>query len=255
MAKKSASPVTMTVAAAGLEELTGTITDQSAAGVTIRAKKPRSSKFEDHFIPSNRLALVSTDSEGESTVVHMQHQSEYDEYTGVHEGINEYGLHQLQQEDGTVVQISPAYANVGTQEAEGEDEGGGKKKAPAAKKAAAKEAPAKGKAKKADDDGEGEGNGDEYEPEEGDFVKITDEDDEVVKGTVTAITAKTITIEDGDEETHKFKLADVTVEAAKAPAKKGKAKPAATDEDEDEDEPKAKAKAKGKKAGADDDWD
>ena len=249
MAKKQVTPSTLTIATAGVEEFSGEILEQTGAGVKVRVKKPRSSKFQDRFVPANRLVAVYGSVGEEGTVVEMQHQTEYDSVTGAHDGINEFGMHQLTTDEGQVVQIGQAYANSGAQDTD--EEGGGGKKAAPAKKAAAK-----GKAKAEPEEEEEE---EEFEPEEGSYVKITDEEENVVKGTVTAITAKTITIEDKDEEEHKFKRADVTIEEAKAPAKakgKAKAEPEEEEEEEEEDDKKSKGKGKGgKKADADDDWE
>ena len=87
-----------------------------------------------------------------------------------------------------------------------------------------------------------------YEPADGDYVKITDADDEVVEGTITGLTSKKITIEDAEGEEHGFILAKVTVEAATKP--KGKAKAAAK---EKEAPVKTGAATKSGKAAAGDD--
>ncbi len=85
-----------------------------------------------------------------------------------------------------------------------------------------KAAPAKGKKPAAKDEGD-----DEPEFKVGDKVVVTDEDDEAVTGTITAISAKSITIEDADEDDHKYKISDVKIKPAR-----GKPKPAAKDEDD-----------------------
>ena len=158
MAKKEAGmSVTAQIATAGVEELTGEIISKDKHGVLVRAKKPRSSKYADVFVPMNRLgAIYSSEEEEEATVVFYSHQTQYDEVSGTHNGINALGLHEIETEDGTV-EISPAFVNVGRQDAEEEEEAP-KKKAAAKKKVEEEEeeeeeAPKKkGGKKKVDDD-------------------------------------------------------------------------------------------------------
>lgn len=90
-----------------------------------------------------------------------------------------------------------------------------------------------------------------YEPADGDYVKVTEGEDEV-EGDVTGLTAKKITVTDAEGEEHVFLLSKVTVEAATKPkakaAKPAAAKPAA-------DKPAGKPAAGKAKAAADDsDW-
>lgn len=94
----------------------------------------------------------------------------------------------------------------------------------------------------------------EYEPEDGDYVNINDGEDDVA-GTVTALTAKKITITDEDGEDHVFVTAKVTVtkaEKPKAAAKKPAGKPS-TKEEKPAGKPSGKPAAGGK-ANDNDDW-
>jgi hypothetical protein len=92
-------------------------------------------------------------------------------------------------------------------------------------------APKKKKAAEPDDD--------DYEPEVGDKVTVTDRDGDDVTGEVTKVNAKTIIIDDSDDESFTFSRKEVTV--VKAVSKK---KPAPKKVEEDDDEPAPKKKAK-----------
>lgn len=92
-----------------------------------------------------------------------------------------------------------------------------------------------------------------YEPAEGDYVTVTDADDEEVSGTVTAVTPKKVTIEDADGESHPFLLAKVTVVEA-TPPKKGKAAAAPKGKAAEVKSGKAAASPAPKAAATDDDW-
>jgi len=81
----------------------------------------------------------------------------------------------------------------------------------------------------------------DYEPEEGAYVTITDEDGDEATGTVTTLTSKKITIEDADGDEQTFKIADVTIVIAEAPKKKKKK--------EEEEPPKRSRKAKEEEPG------
>lgn len=116
-------------------------------------------------------------------------------------------------------------------------------------------APAKGKAK-AEPEPEPEPDDEDYTPEEGDFIKVLDaDDDELATGKVTEIDKKTVTIEDADGEEQIFKLAKVTLKPGKKPAKAPAKKPAKSDDDDNEEDDGAKApprKAGGRKFNFDD---
>lgn len=101
---------------------------------------------------------------------------------------------------------------------------------------------AKGKAAKDEDDNDDDAPAPKgkakktYKPEEGDYVVVTDEDDDTFEGKVIEIDAKTITIEVDDAEKI-FKLVKVTVTEGEKPKPAGKKKvtePEPTDEYEPE---------------------
>lgn len=94
--------------------------------------------------------------------------------------------------------------------------------------------------------------GDEYEPAEGDYVSVTDAEENVVEGTITALNAKKVTVTDADEEEHVFVISKVVIEKAEPPKKKEKASKKPTKEadaddsaDDDGDDKPAKGKGKG----------
>jgi hypothetical protein len=131
----------------------------------------------------------------------------------------------------------------------------GKKKAPAAE---VEEAAPKGKKKPAaepePDEADEGGKEEEDEFEVGNYVTVTDEEDEEVTGTIKTLTAKKLVVTDDEGESHTFKPDDVTVAHAEKPKAKKSAgkKPAAKEE---ADEPKAKKPAGKKPAPAEDDGD
>lgn len=116
----------------------------------------------------------------------------------------------------------------------------------------------KGKAK-AEPEPEPESDDDDFTPDEGDFVKVLDADDDLLaEGKVTEIDKKTVTIEDADGEEQLFKLAKVTLKPGKKPKAvekpaKGKAKPADDDDDDDKTPPRKAGKSGGRSFNFDDD--
>ncbi len=246
MAKKQAALVAVLVLASQALTIEGEVMARTAAGITVRNKKPKSPKMRDTFIPAADVIAIYT---GEDSVtVAYRATAEYDTAIGTGGEINDFGLIEIATDDGTV-EVNPTAASVGSVEVEGDaDEKPAKGKKPAAKDEEADEKPAKGKKAAAKEEPEPE-----YEPEVGDRVAITNADEEVVKGTITAMTAKTVTIEDKAEDEHKFKWDDISIELIKAaaPAKKAAAK------DEEEEAPAAKPKGKpgaAAKKGDDTDW-
>lgn len=94
--------------------------------------------------------------------------------------------------------------------------------------------------------------GEAYEPADGDYVSVTDADDEVVTGTITGLTAKKVTITDAEDEEHGFLLSKVTVALSEKPKAKAAAKAGAKAADKPAG--KAAAAPKGKAAAEDDNW-
>jgi hypothetical protein len=267
MAKKPAVTQTIAITRTDIHSLTGTIIARTLAGLTIRNKKPRSSKFQDSFVAAKDVVSIYHGEDADATTVAFHGADVYDTVTGSDAEQNEFGLVQMTVEGGTV-EINPVHMGTTAIDAEGDAEAapakkGGKKPAaeeddePAPKKGGKKPAaeeddePApkkKAKAEPVEED-------DAYEPEVGDRVKITftdtDDEEQTVIGDVTKISAKSISIKDKAGEVEAYPRADVTVEPG--PKKK---KAAAVEEDdepapkkkkpavEEDDEPAPKKKAK-----------
>lgn len=83
-----------------------------------------------------------------------------------------------------------------------------------------------------------------YTPDEGDYVTVTDADEEETEGTVKAITAKKITIVTADNEEVSFILNKVVIGAAEKPVKKAPAKSKAAPVKEEKKAPSKSTKAK-----------
>lgn len=176
MAKKATNPtVTLSVFATGERFIDGTIVRQDEQSVTVRYKKPRSSKFLVETFPREKVVSVWEGEEAAQVVV-AGARYELDTFTG-ELAINEQGDFVVTGEDFTVTISSKA--DVEIFEEDEEEEKPAKK---ASKKAEAK--PAK-KAKKVEEDEEDE---DEEEDEEEDekptkkankkAAKKVEEDDE-----------------------------------------------------------------------------
>ena len=146
MAKKATNPtVTLSVFATGERFIDGTIVRQDEQSVTVRYKKPRSSKFLVETFPREKVVSVWEGEEAAQVVV-AGARYELDTFTG-ELAINEQGDFVVTGEDFTVTISSKADVEI-FEEDEEEEEKPAKK---ASKKAEAK--PAK-KAKKAEEDEE-----------------------------------------------------------------------------------------------------
>lgn len=155
MAKKATNPtVTLSVFATGERFIDGTIVRQDEQSVTVRYKKPRSSKFLVETFPREKVVSVWEGEEAAQVVV-AGARYELDTFTG-ELAINEQGDFVVTGEDFTVTISSKADVEI-FEEDEEEEEKPAKK---ASKKAEAK--PAK-KAKKVEEDEDEE---DEEEDEE-----------------------------------------------------------------------------------------
>lgn len=147
MAKKATNPtVTLSVFATGERFIDGTIVRQDEQSVTVRYKKPRSSKFLVETFPREKVVSVWEGEEAAQVVV-AGARYELDTFTG-ELAINEQGDFVVTGEDFTVTISSKA--DVEIFEEDEEEEKPAKK---ASKKAEAK--PAK-KAKKVEEDEEDE---------------------------------------------------------------------------------------------------
>lgn len=147
MAKKATNPtVTLSVFATGERFIDGTIVRQDEQSVTIRYKKPRSSKFLVETFPREKVVSVWEGEEAAQVIV-AGARYELDTFTG-ELAINEQGDFVVTGEDFTVTISSKA--DVEIFEEDEEEEKPAKK---ASKKAEAK--PAK-KAKKVEEDEEDE---------------------------------------------------------------------------------------------------
>lgn len=145
MAKKATNPtVTLSVFATGERFIDGTIVRQDEQSVTVRYKKPRSSKFLVETFPREKVVSVWEGEEAAQVVV-AGARYELDTFTG-ELAINEQGDFVVTGEDFTVTISSKA--DVEIFEEDEEEEKPAKK---ASKKAEAK--PAK-KAKKVEEDDE-----------------------------------------------------------------------------------------------------
>lgn len=155
MAKKATNPqVTLSVFATGERFIDGTIVRQDEQSVTVRYKKPRSSKFLVETFPREKVVSVWEGEEAAQVVV-AGARYELDTFTG-ELAINEQGDFVVTGEDFTVTISSKA--DVEIFEEDEEDEKPTKK---ASKKA---EKPAKKAAKKVEED-EDEDEEDEEEDE------------------------------------------------------------------------------------------
>jgi hypothetical protein len=176
MAKKATNPtVTLSVFATGERFIDGTIVRQDEQSVTVRYKKPRSSKFLVETFPREKVVSVWEGEEAAQVVV-AGARYELDTFTG-ELAINEQGDFVVTGEDFTVTISSKA--DVEIFEEDEEDEKPAKK---ASKKA---EKPAKKAAKKVEED--------EDEDEE-------DEDEEEEKPTKKANKKAAKKVEEDDEE-------------------------------------------------------
>ena len=156
MAKKATNPqVTLSVFATGERFIDGTIVRQDEQSVTVRYKKPRSSKFLVETFPREKVVSVWEGEESAQVVV-AGARYELDTFTG-ELAINEQGDFVVTGEDFTVTISSKA--DVEIFEEDDEEEKPAKK---ASKKAEAK--PAK-KAKKVEEDEDEDEEDDEDEEE------------------------------------------------------------------------------------------
>ena len=156
MAKKATNPtVTLSVFATGERFIDGTIVRQDEQSVTVRYKKPRSSKFLVETFPREKVVSVWEGEEAAQVVV-AGARYELDTFTG-ELAINEQGDFVVTGEDFTVTISSKA--DVEIFEEDEEEEKPAKK---ASKKAEAK--PAK-KAKKVEEDEEEEDDEEDEEDE------------------------------------------------------------------------------------------
>lgn len=157
MAKKATNPtVTLSVFATGERFIDGTIVRQDEQSVTVRYKKPRSSKFLVETFPREKVVSVWEGEEAAQVVV-AGARYELDTFTG-ELAINEQGDFVVTGEDFTVTISSKA--DVEIFEEDEEEEKSAKK---ASKKAEAKSAK---KAKKVEEDEEDEDEEDEEDEEE-----------------------------------------------------------------------------------------
>ena len=171
MAKKATNPtVTLSVFATGERFIDGTIVRQDEQSVTVRYKKPRSSKFLVETFPREKVVSVWEGEEAAQVVV-AGARYELDTFTG-ELAINEQGDFVVTGEDFTVTISSKA--DVEIFEEDEEDEKPAKK---ASKKAEAK--PAK-KAKKVEEDEDEEDEEDEKPAKKANkkAAKKVEEDDE-----------------------------------------------------------------------------
>lgn len=146
MAKKATNPtVTLSVFATGERFIDGTIVRQDEQAVTVRYKKPRSSKFLVETFPREKVVSVWEGEEAAQVVV-AGARYELDTFTG-ELAINEQGDFVVTGEDFTVTISSKADVEIFEEDEEDEEEEKPSKKA--SKKAEAK--PAK-KAKKVEED-------------------------------------------------------------------------------------------------------
>ena len=153
MAKKATNPtVTLSVFATGERFIDGTIVRQDEQSVTVRYKKPRSSKFLVETFPREKVVSVWEGEEAAQVVV-AGARYELDTFTG-ELAINEQGDFVVTGEDFTVTISSKADVEIFEED---EEEKPAKK---ASKKAEAK--PAK-KAKKVEEDDEEEDDDDDWE--------------------------------------------------------------------------------------------
>ena len=153
MAKKATNPqVTLSVFATGERFIDGTIVRQDEQSVTVRYKKPRSSKFLVETFPREKVVSVWEGEEAAQVVV-AGARYELDTFTG-ELAINEQGDFVVTGEDFTVTISSKADVEIFEED---EEEKPAKK---ASKKAEAK--PAK-KAKKVEEDEDEEDEEDEEE--------------------------------------------------------------------------------------------
>lgn len=177
MAKKATNPtVTLSVFATGERFIDGTIVRQDEQSVTVRYKKPRSSKFLVETFPREKVVSVWEGEEAAQVVV-AGARYELDTFTG-ELAINEQGDFVVTGEDFTVTISSKA--DVEIFEEDEEEEKPAKK---ASKKAEAKTS--KKAAKKVEED-------DEEEDE--------DEEDEEEKPTKKANKKAAKKVEENDEE-------------------------------------------------------
>lgn len=154
MAKKATNPtVTLSVFATGERFIDGTIVRQDEQSVTVRYKKPRSSKFLVETFPREKVVSVWEGEEAAQVVV-AGARYELDTFTG-ELAINEQGDFVVTGEDFTVTISSKA--DVEIFEEDEEEEKPAKK---ASKKAEAKSAK---KAKKVEEDEDEEDEDDEEE--------------------------------------------------------------------------------------------
>ena len=151
MAKKATNPqVTLSVFATGERFIDGTIVRQDEQSVTIRYKKPRSSKFLVETFPREKVVSVWEGEEAAQVIV-AGARYELDTFTG-ELSINEQGDFVVTGEDFTVTISSKADVEI-FEEDEEEDEKPAKK---ASKKAEAKSAKKAAKKVEEDEDEEDE---------------------------------------------------------------------------------------------------
>ena len=180
MAKKATNPtVTLSVFATGERFIDGTIVRQDEQSVTVRYKKPRSSKFLVETFPREKVVSVWEGEEAAQVVV-AGARYELDTFTG-ELAINEQGDFVVTGEDFTVTISSKADVEIFEED---EEEKPAKK---ASKKAEAK--PAKKTAKKVEED----------EDEEDEDEEDEDEEEKPTKK-ASKKAAKKVEVEEEDEE-------------------------------------------------------
>lgn len=157
MAKKATNPqVTLTVYATGERFIDGTIVRQDEQSVTVRYKKPRSSKFLVETFPREKVVSVWEGEEAAQVIV-AGARYELDTFTGELE-INEQGDFVVTGEDFTTTISSKADVEIFEEDEEDEK--------PAKKAGKKDEKPAKkAKAKKVEDEEDEEDEDDEDEDE------------------------------------------------------------------------------------------
>jgi hypothetical protein len=226
----------------------GNLLELSEDSVTLSVKRPRSSKRDLLTVGLDRITYASlAASEGDAYIAYRGEDSVAFDGVTVTQIVNGSLLGTVGDDETPFI----AAAGTWTFSAEFEAEAAAEEKPTKADKAAPK-----GKAKpEPEEEPENEEEGEEFEV--GDYVTVTDADEEEVTGTIKTLTAKKLVVTDDEGESHTFKPDDVTVAHAEKPKAKKPAgkKPAAKEEAEDEAKPAKGGKANKKPAPAEDDGD
>ena len=220
----------------------GTLLELSDESVTLSVKRPRSSKRDMLTVALDRVTYASLSAEeNEAYIAYRGEDSATFDGVTITQIVNGALMGTIGDDEAPFIAGGGTWTF--TAEAVAEE---AEKPAPKGKKAPAAEV-------------EPETEDDEEEEEEfevGNYVTVTDSDEEEVTGTIKTLTAKKMVVVDEEGESHTFKPDDVTVAHAEKPKAKKPAgkKPAAKEEAEDEAKPAKVGKAK-KPAPAEDDGD